>query len=1218
MEKGVSRSGLVSEDEYKYYKLSVACVEAAQTLILRLTSTNGDANIYVSTTLQQPTDAQYQYKAEMDGNDQLDILSPTAGVYYIGVHGATSASFKLQALMKMYTGKHMCQGFRLIDDTIESINEDGAFLLENAMTVTGNTELQSNIAVEGDATLGNTMSDYVFMRGQVRLGTVDANEFLINREDTTLSAGGDVRLRAANSQSSAVGGSLHLQAGSSESGSGGTVSILSGQGHENSSGDVAVATDYSQNGSTGRILLETGNADSGPSGHIFVTTGRSYEGPGGSISLTVGAGDSGAGGGVLVTAGESSSVGESGGSVVVSAGAGSGSSGSGGGAVSVLGGTGATSTGGSLVLLSGVGTSTSSGAASLATADAGTAGVSGAITVRSGSATVGASGSVAVTTGDSSEGASGDISLASGAGTEGAGGSISLTVGAGDSGAGGSVVVSAGDAADAIGGSVVINAGDSSAATSGSISIGHDVASDIRLGGTSGATVAVESRSGSAGAISLVTNGGASEQITLRNAQGTGTAALDLVAVSGGVTMDASTSVAVSAGSSVSIVGAGSGSGAVSLEASTGGLSLRGNTNLDMYGDTTVHGNLYVTDEMTYSETYSTFVHVTTNQDVIVQNELRAESVTGLDIAEADSETSNVDLAIDAGSGGSTPKVTIGASVAESVQIGGSSGNAAVSVVAGATSSSAGQDVTISGGAGAAASSGTVHISGGAGSGAVGGGAVSVAGGASSSGAGGGLVLDAGASTSGTGGSISVGTSSASAIAVGGASGAPVTIASTSGAAGAILVESDGGISETITLRNKQGTGADAIKLHASAGGVDVGSSGLLSVSSSSAGVSVAASTSLDMSSSGTGANAIMLSSSAGGISFSSNDPVKFSAGGGISLQGGILDARIYLSAHQSSSYSSALRFIKTRGSSSGKEKVNAGDRLGLIQFQGCHGNCGSSNEYQVAAKIEAYVPSGAETTSSVPGELRFYTLQQGNSGASLRARLDSAGALVLSSFATQSAGDHKLYVDGSAYTTSSWASSDQRLKTNITQIGGARDVDGSYGADDMPGESGAAAHVLPMAGIGSAEQHLRAEDSVLERVLRLRGIEFEWSDEAVRHSAQFSQENTHGKQIGLLAQEVEVEFPNLVREANGYKAVAYDRFVAILLEALREEVAARRTLESAVNQLEEQVAASQAATDASAQQIKAMVYSMCEFARSGEDGGGAWAAMSAAPVCEQ
>ena len=57
-----------------------------------------------------------------------------------------------------------------------------------------------------------------------------------------------------------------------------------------------------------------------------------------------------------------------------------------------------------------------------------------------------------------------------------------------------------------------------------------------------------------------------------------------------------------------------SGSGAVSLEASTGGLSSRGNTNLDMYGDTTVHGNLYVTDEMTYSETYSTFVHVTTNQ----------------------------------------------------------------------------------------------------------------------------------------------------------------------------------------------------------------------------------------------------------------------------------------------------------------------------------------------------------------------------------------------------------------------------------------------------------------------------------------------------------------------------------------------------------------------------------------------------------------------------
>ena len=403
-----------------------------------------------------------------------------------------------------------------------------------------------------------------------------------------------------------------------------------------------------------------------------------------------------------------------------------------------------------------------------------------------------------------------------------------------------------------------------------------------------------------------------------------------------------------------------------------------------------------------------------------------------------------------------------------------------------------------------------------------------------------------------------------------------------------------------------------------SSGGMDVGSNGLLSVSSSSGGVSVAGSTSLDMSSSGTGADAIKLSTSAGGISFSSNNPVSYSAVGGISLQGGVNDARIYLYAHESNPYSSALRFIKTRGSSSGtQQKVEAGDRLGAIEFQGCYGNC-ASDQYQVGATIQAHVPNSASTTSSVPGELRFYTLQQGDPSASLRARLDSAGALVLSSSDTQSAGDHKLYVDGSAYTTSSWASSDQRLKTNITQIGGARDIDGSYGADDMSGESGAAAHVLPMAGIGSAEQHLRAEDSVLERVLRLRGIEFEWSDEAVRHSAQFSQENTHGKQIGLLAQEVEVEFPNLVREANGYKAVAYDRFVAILLEALREEVTARRTLESAVNQLEEQVAASQAATYASAQQIKAMVYSMCEFAGSGEDGGGAWAAMSAALVCEQ
>jgi hypothetical protein len=53
--KGVARNGFVSNGEYKYYKVNVACVEAAQPLTLELTTSNGNANLYVSRTSQPTT-----------------------------------------------------------------------------------------------------------------------------------------------------------------------------------------------------------------------------------------------------------------------------------------------------------------------------------------------------------------------------------------------------------------------------------------------------------------------------------------------------------------------------------------------------------------------------------------------------------------------------------------------------------------------------------------------------------------------------------------------------------------------------------------------------------------------------------------------------------------------------------------------------------------------------------------------------------------------------------------------------------------------------------------------------------------------------------------------------------------------------------------------------------------------------------------------------------
>jgi hypothetical protein len=73
---------------------------------------------------------------------------------------------------------------------------------------------------------------------------------------------------------------------------------------------------------------------------------------------------------------------------------------------------------------------------------------------------------------------------------------------------------------------------------------------------------------------------------------------------------------------------------------------------------------------------------------------------------------------------------------------------------------------------------------------------------------------------------------------------------------------------------------------------------------------------------------------------------------------------------------------------------------------------------------------------------------------------------------------------------------------------------------------------------------HLEPLTSVLARIQGMRGYTFE-----------FKADSDRKKHIGLVAQEVESEFPELVRTdpSNGTKKLAYSNFTAVLLEAVRE-----------------------------------------------------------------
>ena len=71
-----------------------------------------------------------------------------------------------------------------------------------------------------------------------------------------------------------------------------------------------------------------------------------------------------------------------------------------------------------------------------------------------------------------------------------------------------------------------------------------------------------------------------------------------------------------------------------------------------------------------------------------------------------------------------------------------------------------------------------------------------------------------------------------------------------------------------------------------------------------------------------------------------------------------------------------------------------------------------------------------------------------------------------------------------------------------------------------------------------------------VDKIQQLNGVSYEFRND------EFPDKNfTDGKQIGLIAQDVEKVFPELVEtDSDGYKSIAYQNMVAVLIEAVKEQ----------------------------------------------------------------
>ena len=94
-------------------------------------------------------------------------------------------------------------------------------------------------------------------------------------------------------------------------------------------------------------------------------------------------------------------------------------------------------------------------------------------------------------------------------------------------------------------------------------------------------------------------------------------------------------------------------------------------------------------------------------------------------------------------------------------------------------------------------------------------------------------------------------------------------------------------------------------------------------------------------------------------------------------------------------------------------------------------------------------------------------------------------------------------------------------------------------------------------------KKNIKKLENVSEKINSLRGVSFNWINE---HKDENLKDN-----IGLIAQEVEEEFPELVFTdlESGIKSVNYSQFVSVLIEGFKEMTNEVKILENKIKELE-------------------------------------------------
>jgi hypothetical protein len=79
-------------------------------------------------------------------------------------------------------------------------------------------------------------------------------------------------------------------------------------------------------------------------------------------------------------------------------------------------------------------------------------------------------------------------------------------------------------------------------------------------------------------------------------------------------------------------------------------------------------------------------------------------------------------------------------------------------------------------------------------------------------------------------------------------------------------------------------------------------------------------------------------------------------------------------------------------------------------------------------------------------------------------------------------------------------------------------------------------------------KENIKPIDNPIEKINQIGGYEYDWVPMEGIHE-------NEGHDIGVIAQEIEAILPEIVTtRGNGYKAVKYERLVALLIECVKDQ----------------------------------------------------------------